>query len=145
MPQEHERGLGGWQAEWDAMPALVLATAESAESIADALQRLVIDPDRMQTNLKLTRGLVMAEAVAMRLAPHLGKAEAHALVDAACRRAAVDKRDLQDVLAEEPAVTAILDRGALARALAPDQYLGAARTFVEHALNQHDARARGDA
>ena len=23
MPQEHERGLGGWQAEWDALPELV--------------------------------------------------------------------------------------------------------------------------
>jgi 3-carboxy-cis,cis-muconate cycloisomerase len=144
MPQEHERGLGGWQTEWDAMPALIVLTAESAEAIADALQRLVVDPDRMQANLALTRGLVMAEAVVMRLAPHLGKAEAHALVEAACRRASLEKRHLQDVLAEEPAVTAVIDRGALSRALAPDQYLGAARTFVEHALNQHEARARGD-
>ena len=25
MPQEHERGLGGWQAEWDVLPDLVSA------------------------------------------------------------------------------------------------------------------------
>lgn len=144
MPQEHERGLGGWQAEWDAMPALVLAASESAEAIADALQRLVIDPARMRDNLDLTRGLVMAEAAVMLLAPDLGKAEAHALVESACRRASVDKRDLHEVLADDPAVTAKFDREALTRALSPDQYLGAARTFVERALNEHEASARGD-
>lgn len=139
MPQEHERGLGGWQAEWDAVPALVNVVAESSEAIADALQRLVVDPGRMQANLDLTRGLVMAEAIAMRLAAHMGKADAHALVDSACRRAVVEKRSLGDVLVEDPAVTAVIDRGEIARTLAPEHYLGAARAFIVKALAQHDA------
>jgi 3-carboxy-cis,cis-muconate cycloisomerase len=144
MPQEHERGVGGWQAEWDALPELVTAVAESSEAIADALQRLVVDPDRMQTNLDLTRGLIMAEAIAMRLAAHLGKADAHALVDSACRRAVVEKRSLVDVLAEDPAVTAVMDRKEIARTLAPEHYLGAARTFIDRALAQHEAGTRHD-
>jgi 3-carboxy-cis,cis-muconate cycloisomerase len=144
MPQEHERGLGGWQAEWDALPELVQVVAESSEAVADALQRLVVDPDRMRANLDLTRGLIMAEAIAMRLAARMGKADAHALVDSACRRAVVEKRGLAEVLAEDPAVTAVLDRDEIGRTLTPEHYLGAARAFVDGALSQHEAGGRRD-
>ena len=144
MPQEHERGVGGWQAERDAIPELVTTVAEAAEAMADALQRLVIDPDRMQANLELTRGLILAEAIAMRLAPSLGRAEAHALADEACRRAALEKRPLGDVLAENPAVTAVLPPDEIARTLTPERYLGSARTFVMDALKEHDAATHRD-
>jgi 3-carboxy-cis,cis-muconate cycloisomerase len=136
MPQEHERGLGGWQAEWDAMPELVEVTADAARAVAEALEGLVVDAARMRANLDITRGLVMAEAVVMRLAPKLGKQEAHALVEAACRRVLAEGRSLAEVLSEDPAVTAVLDRAAIDAALSPEHYLGCARTFVENALGR---------
>src|SRR5690349_18920758 len=40
MPQEHERGLGGWQAEWVTLPELVLLTAGAARSIATVVESL---------------------------------------------------------------------------------------------------------
>ena len=33
--QEHERGLGGWQAQWHAMPALLLVTSGALAAIAE--------------------------------------------------------------------------------------------------------------
>jgi 3-carboxy-cis,cis-muconate cycloisomerase len=90
----------------------------------------------MRANLDITRGLVLTEAVVMRLAPSLGRQEAHALVDAASRRVAEEGRSLAEVLAEDPAVTAVLDRPAIDAALSPEHYLGCARTFVENALGR---------
>jgi 3-carboxy-cis,cis-muconate cycloisomerase len=136
MPQEHERGLGGWQAEWDTIPELVGAAADAARAVAEALEGLVVDTARMRANLDITRGLVLAEAVVMRLAPQLGRKEAHALVEAASRRVLAEGRSLADVLADDPAVTAVLDRGAIDAALSPEHYLGCARTFVENALGR---------
>ena len=136
MPQEHERGLGGWQAEWDAIPELVGVAADAARAVAEALEGLVVDAARMRANLDITRGLVLAEAVVMRLAPTLGKSDAHARVEAASRRVAEEGRSLADVLADDPAVTAVLDRGAIEAALAPEHYLGCARTFVENVLGR---------
>ena len=136
MPQEHERGLGGWQAEWDTMPELVGVAADAARAMAEALEGLVVDAARMRANLDITRGLVLAEAVVMRLAPQLGKSDAHARVEAASRRVVAEGRSLADVLAEDPAVTAVLDRGAIEAALAPENYLGCARTFVENVLGR---------
>jgi 3-carboxy-cis,cis-muconate cycloisomerase len=145
MVQEHERGLGGWQAEWDALPDLVVVTAGGAKALADALDGLVVDPDRMRANVDATGGMLLAEAVAMALAAPLGKSEAHACVEAACRRAADDGRSLADVLAADPVVARHLDRADIERHLAPEHYLGAARVFIDRVLARcGDSDAHGD-
>jgi 3-carboxy-cis,cis-muconate cycloisomerase len=134
MPQEHERGLGGWQAEWTTLPDLVLVTAGAARAIVGALDGLRPDAARMRSNLELTRGLVMAEAVAMSLAAHVGKVEAHARVEAASRRAIGEAMSLADALALDPEVTRHMARDEIEGRLRPESYLGSARVFVERVL-----------
>src|SRR5262249_44503597 len=92
------------------------------------------DAARMRANLELTLGLIQAEAVAMELAHHLGKSQAHALVEAACRRVLAEGRSLGEVLREEPSVTRVLAPEAIARCLSPEAYLGAPEAFVERVL-----------
>ena len=134
MVQEHERGLGGWQVEWDVLPDLVLVAAGGARATADALESLSVDSDRMRANLDASGGALLAEAVAMALAESVGKHEAHACVAAACRRAVEEGRPLADVLAEAPAVGRHLDRARIDELLSPDNYLGVSRGFIERAL-----------
>jgi 3-carboxy-cis,cis-muconate cycloisomerase len=134
MPQEHERGLGGWQAEWDVLPDLVRLTASAAMSAADLVERLIVRPEAMEASLQITQGLVMAEAVVMALAAHVGKAQAHGLVDRAARRAVDDGTSLADALAEDPEIARWLDRGAIADALRPEDYLGVSAQFVARVL-----------
>jgi 3-carboxy-cis,cis-muconate cycloisomerase len=135
MPQEHERGLGGWQAEWDVLPEIVLLTAGAARALADALDHLVVDARRMRENLDVTHGMTQAEAVAFVLGRHIGKREAHAIVESACRRAASETRDLADVLAEDAAVNRVMSREAIEQCLSPETYLGAADAFVDRILS----------
>jgi 3-carboxy-cis,cis-muconate cycloisomerase len=134
MNQEHERGLGGWQAEWDTLPELIVVAASGARALADALDGLVIDPSRMRANIDAAGGVALAEAIVMALAEPLGRDEAHARVEAAVRRATAERRSLRDVLGDDPMVTRHLDRSEIARRLSPDQYLGAAQAFVERVL-----------
>ena len=140
MPQEHERGLGGWPAEWDTLPELVVLSAGAARAMADSLEGLVVDPDRMRANLDLTHGLVMAEAIAMALAVPMGKEPAHRAVEAAARRAQASGRPLADLLAEDPAVTRHLSVADIAARLTPESYLGAAGEFVRQVLARHGRR-----
>jgi len=134
MPQEHERGLGGWHAEWDVLPEIVLLTSGAARSVADALDDLVIDAARMRRNLEMTRGLAQSEAVAMTLGRDLGKHEAHALVEAASRRAAAEERPLAEVLAEDASVTRVMTPNAIEHCLSPEAYLGVADAFIDRIL-----------
>ena len=136
MLQEHERGLGGWPAEWDTFPDLVMVTGQASTALAAALEALTIEPGRMRDNVELTGGLVLAEAVAMRLAPKLGKKDAHAIVGRAAARATEEKRSFAEVLGTDASVTAVLSRSDIDEALSLDAYLGSAETFVTSVLNR---------
>ena len=141
MMQEHERGFGGWQAEWETIPELVVVAGDAARALADALEELVVDPARMRTNLEMSGGLVLAEAVAMRLAVTLGKPEAHAIVDRAAAVAAGERRPFADVLASDPSVTRVLSRSEIDTTLSPDAYTGSAERFVANVLERRRAKA----
>jgi 3-carboxy-cis,cis-muconate cycloisomerase len=134
MPQEHERGLGGWQAEGEILPDLVCVTGTAAASAADLLEGLIVDPEAMRRSLQRTNGLILAEAVMMALAPHVGKPAAHALVDRAARRTLDEGVSFEDALANDPEIARWLDRTAIADALVPDDYLGVSAQFLARAL-----------
>jgi 3-carboxy-cis,cis-muconate cycloisomerase len=134
MLQEHERGLGGWQAEWHAIPDLVDTAGDAARALADALDALVVDPARMRANVNLTRGLTQSEAVSMRLAQTVGKHEAHTIIERAAALASDEHRSFSDVLAAEPAVAQALSRTDLDQLLSADAYLGSAETFITNVL-----------
>jgi 3-carboxy-cis,cis-muconate cycloisomerase len=134
MVQEHERGLGGWHAEWVALPELVILAAGALTQAADLVEGLELDPARMRANLDATHGLIMAEAVTMALGATLGRLEAHHLVEAACRRAVKERRHLRAVLAEDATVAGVLDDTALDRLFDPTGYLGVAEAFIDRVL-----------
>ena len=138
--QEHERALGGWQAEWPAFPALALVTSGALDAIVDIAEGLEVDEARMRVNLAETRGRIMAEAVSFALASKLGKHEAHGIVEEASRKAAATKRDLQDVMAEDDRVKRQLTVGELAKLFEPMAYQGAAQTFIDRLIGSLQAR-----
>ena len=139
--QEHERGLGGWQAQWTTFPALLLVTSGALHAIVNIAQGLEIDADRMRRNLDATQGLILAEAVAFALAPKIGRPEAQKIVDEASRKAVAEKRNLHDVMREDARVTAQLTPGELARLFELMGYQGAAQTFIDRQIGALQVRA----
>ncbi|WP_016702069.1 3-carboxy-cis,cis-muconate cycloisomerase [Pseudomonas chlororaphis] len=137
MPQEHERSLGLWHAEWETLPeicCLVSGALQQALLVADGLE---VDAARMARNLDLTQGLVLAEAVSIALAQRLGRETAHHLLEQCCKRAVAEQRHLRAVLGDEPQVTAELSAEELDRLLDPAHYLGQAHAWVERAVAEH--------
>ena len=135
MPQEHERGLGGWQAEWPTLPELVRLTAGAARAIATLLEDLNIDVDRMRANLDMTGGLIASEAVALALAAHVGRSEAHGIVERAARRTRSGST-FADSLSADPEVARHLTRTEIERHLSPERYIAAARAVVERVIGR---------
>jgi len=138
--QDHERSAGPWHAEWPTLPALMLVTSGALAAIVDIAEGLEIDATRMRTNLSATHGLIMAEAVTFALAEKIGKGDAHHLVEAASRKAVVEKRDFQDVLAEDAQVAGHLDRNRLAELFEPMSYQGASQALIDRLLASLDTR-----
>jgi 3-carboxy-cis,cis-muconate cycloisomerase len=136
MIQDFERATGPWHVEWLAVPEAFMLTAGSLAQAKFMLEGLVVDEARMRKNLDLSQGLIVAEAVMMGLAPHLGRQQAHDMVYEACREALRDGRSLFDVLTGYPEVSAALPSERIGSLCDPANYLGSAPAMVD-AIVQH--------
>jgi 3-carboxy-cis,cis-muconate cycloisomerase len=139
MAADHERATGPWQAEMLALPQCFVLTHGALQHAAAIAEGMVIDSARMRSNLDLTGGLIVAEAVMMGLAPHLGRGAAHHVVKHACDIALAEHVPLADALAREPAVAGRLDRAAIASLTDPAHYLGSADAFIDRVLHATQA------
>lgn len=136
--QDHERSAGPWHAEWPTLPMLMLVTSGGLAAIVDIAEGLEVDVARMQANLDTTGGLIMAEAVTMRLAEKIGKSDAHHLIEAASKQAVADKKHLRDVLSADPKITAQIDADTLAKLFEPMAYQGASQALIDRLLASLD-------
>lgn len=139
MPQEHERSLGLWHAEWQTLPDLCGLVSGALQQALLAVPGLEVDSARMRSNLDMTRGLLLAEAVSIALAQRIGRDKAHHLIEQCCRQAIAEQRHLREVLGEHAEVGAQLSAAELDRLLDPTHYLGQAQRWVARALAEHRA------
>ncbi|MBU1331261.1 MAG: 3-carboxy-cis,cis-muconate cycloisomerase [Gammaproteobacteria bacterium] len=142
MPQEHERSLGLWHAEWETLPELCCLVSGALQQALLAVPGLEVDAARMRANLELTQGLVLAEAVSIALAQRIGRDAAHHLVEQCCRQAVQQGAHLRTVLGASAEVSAQLSAAELDHLLDAAHYLGQARRWVERAIAEHTQFSR---
>ena len=134
MIHDHERATGPWHLEWSAVPegfATVSGMLAQAEFMLGGLR---VYPENMARNLEHSRGLIVAEAVMMALAPHVGRKEAHDIVYAGCRRAVETEGSLHDALKDDAAVAGTLGGTALKSLTDPRNYLGESSAMIDRVL-----------
>ena len=134
MVQDFERATGPWHAEWMAIPESFVLTAGSLHQARFALGGLIVDEKKMAENLDISRGLIVAEAVMMGLAPDLGRQEAHDVVYDACRVANEKGMTLADALSADKRVSERIDRATIDRLTSPKNYLGLAPEMVDRVI-----------
>lgn len=131
--------------EADRTTSLMMDTAESRACIAtgDMLVRLIqviqglkLDPQRMKKNLDLSGGLILAEAVMLKLGSTLGRQHAHDVVYDAAQAAFVNNKAFGDLLSADPRVTACLDAAAIVRLMDPTEYCGLSATLAREAVKR---------
>jgi 3-carboxy-cis,cis-muconate cycloisomerase len=71
MPHEHERALGGWQAELAEWSQLLMSAHASAHAMASALPYLVVDGARMRSHIDAAARSVDKESARMWFDPAL--------------------------------------------------------------------------
>ena len=124
---EHERAVGSWQVEWEALSGALAFAGGAVAAAGDAVTNLEVDAERMRRNLEASGGLIVAERVSFALTSQLGRSVAHEVVAEAAR--ATSFRDA--LLADERVGLTPDELDAL---LDPAAYLGAAEVLVDRAL-----------
>lgn len=138
MVQEHERALGGWQAEWDTLPQLVTLAAGALRQMHEVVAGLQVDATRMRANIDITHGLILGEAAMLALGDRIGRLPAHHLVEHASREAVAQGTTLREALARtlkaDPAHASLLDDAELDRLSDPANYIGQSAAFADAAV-----------
>ena len=139
MVSDFERASGPWHLEWVAVPESFVVAVGSLAQADFALSGLVVNVGAMEKNLGSTKGLIVAEAVMMELAKHIGRQRAHDVVYEACKESIEGERgsSLLEVLLEKPEVTGAVAETKLKCLCEPSNYLGAAGLMVDNVLALH--------
>ncbi|MDP3669384.1 MAG: lyase family protein [Telluria sp.] len=138
MGQEHERGLGNWQAELAEWPGLFLSAHGAVNALNEAMAGLLVDPARMRVNIDSLRGLVFGEAVAAYLASAIGRPQAHSLMEQLTGVAAANGKHLSEVVSEavaaDPRLCGTIDVAHLQTLFDPVAATGPAATLAMRQL-----------
>ena len=131
---DFERATGPWHAEWVAIPQSFIAASGALAQTRLMMAGLSVDARRMESNLDLTGGLIVTEAVMMGLAPAIGRQKAHDVVYDACRQVADGGITLLQALAADSEVSSHFSESQLQKLLDPRNYLGSAGPMVDRAI-----------
>ncbi|RLG93833.1 adenylosuccinate lyase [Candidatus Bathyarchaeota archaeon] len=146
IPTWHERDLTQSSSERFIIPEACILTDYMLHLMIGIISGMEVDEDRMLKNLKLTRGLIMSEAVMLALVRKgMGRQEAHELMRKLAIKSRSEGTEFRKVLMEDETVRRFLTEREIDSVLDPRRYLGTAVEQVEKAIlkTMEERRARG--
>jgi len=138
MQVEHEANRANSLLMRRALEPAAEILGDTLERVRIVLEGLTLDPERMRRNLDLSGGLILAEALMLKLGEHIGRQEAHDVIYDAAQGAGPDGRGFRDRLKGDPRVTAHLGPGEIEGLLDPTAYTGLSGRLAD----EQAARAR---
>jgi 3-carboxy-cis,cis-muconate cycloisomerase len=131
LTHEHERALGGWQAEWPTVCDAIQTTGSALHATVGLAEGLTVDTARMRQNLEAVREAVLSERLMLRAGVALGRDRARALVREALAETG-GGNSLADAIARRPELRAVLSDEDLR--FDASAYLGEAETIRRRLL-----------
>jgi 3-oxoadipate enol-lactonase len=116
------------------LPQIVVLCAAALDQLQLQASSMKVDAARMQANLALTRGRILAEPLTLALTRKIGRQPAEALVLQASEHAARSDQSLRDVLDQYGVVNLHFTPLELDRLLEPAGYSGQSASFVDRVL-----------
>lgn len=136
MVQEHERDMASWMVEWEIVPQACIYTSGAIKHSLAILQDLVVNEQRMHTNLDLLRGLILAEPVMFALAEKVGHHAAHRIIYEIAMKAYEENLLFKDALLGDERVTQHLPLEKIDELLDPEKYTGLCEELVEKIVEE---------
>lgn len=131
----HERDLTNSSSERITVAHTLVLLDDILVKSEKLFRNLEVFPENMKKNLELNKGLVMAEAVMMKLAEKgISRQEAHEILREASMKARAEKRHLKDVLMERDDILEFMSEKELEDAFRPEGYIGRSVEIVERVV-----------
>ncbi|ASJ09460.1 adenylosuccinate lyase [Thermococcus siculi] len=141
-PLWHERDLTNSSVERVILPESFVLLDEMLKSTIKVLEGLEFFPENIERNLYMTKNLIMAEPLMLKLTERgMGRQEAHELVRKLAMKAFSEGRDLLEVVREDETVGEFLSEEDL-ESLKPENYIGLAPQIVNNVIARIEEKER---
>src|SRR5215510_13375795 len=134
MVIEHERDAASWRAEWRALPEICLMTGALLAGMRRVLTGLVVNKEKMRSNLDLLGGFLLSERVMFAISEKIGKQTAHELVYDISMHGIEHGIPFEQALQRDQRVRDALSADELRKVLDPTTYVGLAPEIVDRVL-----------
>ncbi len=134
MTHDHERATCTWHAEWETLSDIIKLTAGALRQANEITNGLEVDKERMLENIEITEGLIFAENVSLALAEKIGKAEAHELVEVACKEVLKTHKHLKIIILGNKNAMSHLNIEQLDALFDPKNSVGFCSVFIENLM-----------
>ncbi len=135
--QWHERDLCNSSSERFIIPHSLILTDWIVYKMTDVFTHLKVFPDRMKENMKISKGLPMAESLMTTLVEHgMGRGNAHELMRQTALKAAAEDITLKEAFIRENKKKQLLSEKEIDHALNPENYLGATDEIIERVIKK---------
>ncbi len=141
MQTEHEADRGMNLLMNESLERACRAAGAMLAGLDVVLAGLTLHSERMRANLGLTGGLIVAEALMMRLAETTGRQRAHEIVHEAAQRASETGEPFEGILARAPEVLIRLTPEEVRGMLDPARYLGESARLARESAERARAGA----
>ena len=108
-----------------------VCAASLAAGLTILIEGLVVNPDAMRRNLDQTRGLIMSEALTMRLARLIGRHRAHQVLYEVAHAVNDGGKTLAQALNEHPLISNFIDQVDIDYLTDPANYVGESMALVD--------------
>jgi len=137
IPLWHERDLTNSSSERIVIPHTLMIIDEMLNSMISVLKNLRVYPENMKKNLKLLRGVNMAEAVMISLVIDKGIARniAYNHLMHLARKAISEGKEFEEILKNDELIRKYLTEKELKQILRPENYLGSINELINRSLD----------
>lgn len=137
LEAEHERDPRSLNIENDYLPKLFQLTDYTLESTIHLVNTLGVNESNMLKNINLLNGVVLSEAVMMKLSEHVGKAEAHEIIFDAAMISLDQHKPFKEVLLNNSVIGQYLSEAVLDKLIDPTNYLGLTEELIDSVINEN--------
>jgi adenylosuccinate lyase len=142
----HERDLTQSSAERFIFPEICILTDYMLFLMNNIINNLRVDEKKMSSNIEITQGRFLSEAVMMALTQkEMNRQEAHELMRKLSLKSEREMRPFKEILQQDKVVSEKLNRKEIDKALNPMNYLGTATRQIDSAIKKTmgERRTRG--
>jgi adenylosuccinate lyase len=124
IPLWHERDISHSSAERVILPDSFIITDYLLSEMTDIIKNWRVHPERMKTNLNLTRGLIFSQRVMLALTKkNISREDAYKLTQRNSLKAWDEQKDFKELLKADSEVTQLLSDGEIDDCFSLDPYL----------------------